>query len=69
MVRNITFLFFTFISLFTSAQDITVVDYDTNDPVSNCTIYGEDNISFVITDREGKANLAIFGQKDRKSVV
>ena len=64
MVRNITFLLFTFISLFARAQEITVVDYDTNDPVSNCTIYGEDNISFVITDEEGKANLAVFGQNE-----
>lgn len=64
MVRNITFLLFIFISLFAGAQEITVVDYDTNDPISNCTIYGEDNINFVITDEEGKANLAIFGQNE-----
>ncbi|MDC9723438.1 MAG: TonB-dependent receptor [Urechidicola sp.] len=64
MVRNITLLLFTFISLFAYAQEITVVDYDTNDPISNCTIFGEDNISFVITDKEGKANLTVFGQNE-----
>lgn len=61
MVRNITLFIFTFISLLTFAQEVTVVDFDTEQPIADCTIYGEDNISFVITDKNGKANITIFG--------
>ncbi|MFK5880209.1 MAG: TonB-dependent receptor [Flavobacteriaceae bacterium] len=64
MVRNITFFIFTFISLLLSAQEITVIDFDTKHPILNCTIYGEDNISFAITDKNGKTNIAIFGQNE-----
>ncbi len=64
MVRNIIFLLFTFFTLLTMAQEVIVIDFDTKHPVLNCTIYGEDNISFVITDKEGKANLAVFGHNE-----
>jgi hemoglobin/transferrin/lactoferrin receptor protein len=64
MVKNITLFIFTFISLFATAQEVRIVDFDTKRPIANCTIYGEDNISFVVTDKNGKADIAVFGRNE-----
>ncbi len=59
-------LFFILIifTLFLRAQEVKVIDFETKLPINNCIIYGEENISFVSTDKNGKANLAIFGSNE-----
>jgi len=47
------------------AQEITVLDVDTNEPILNVAIYNLDKSKTAITDFDGKANLEIFGNNER----
>lgn len=65
MIVNRLLLFFSF--LFTSivvAQEITIIDYATQFPLENCTIYGENNPKVIYTDKNGKANLNVFKENE-----
>lgn len=57
-----------FIALFYSyllyAQEVTVIDFDTQTPIENCTIYGENNANVIYTNKEGKANLSVFAENE-----
>ena len=64
MVKKITFIAALFFTFFIHAQEVTVIDFDSKLPIENCTIYSEEKIDFVITDKNGKANLSAFKKNE-----
>lgn len=46
------------------AQEITVLDYELNLPIFNCTIYNESKLEVVHTDKNGKADISIFKENE-----
>ncbi|MGK0127492.1 MAG: hemoglobin/transferrin/lactoferrin receptor protein [Candidatus Azotimanducaceae bacterium] len=63
MNRFITFFIFLFCANF-YAQEITVLDYELNLPISNCTIYNESKLKVVHTDKNGKGDISIFKENE-----
>jgi hemoglobin/transferrin/lactoferrin receptor protein len=61
--RFITFFIFLFCANF-YAQEITVLDYELNLPISNCTIYNESKLKVVHTDKNGKGDISIFKENE-----
>ncbi|WP_231961662.1 TonB-dependent receptor plug domain-containing protein [Urechidicola croceus] len=51
-------------SCFLFSQEITVLDFDTEFPVGNCTIYAENNPKVIYTNKKGKADISIFADND-----
>ena len=47
------------------AQQITVLDVDTREPVGNVAIYNSDHTKTALTDFDGKVDLKIFGKEER----
>jgi len=64
MMKKITFFIVLLVVATVQAQKITVVDFDTRLPVQNCTIYNDDGGSFVVTNKEGIADITIFKEND-----
>lgn len=61
-----TLSFFLFLCLQISlAQEITILDKDTNVPISNVAIYNLDRSKTSISDFNGRCNLSDFGDKER----
>ncbi len=58
-------LFFTVVLI---GQEITVIDFDTKQPIENCTIYGDNNPITVQTNKKGKASIAIFKENEIISI-
>lgn len=48
-----------------SAQQITVFDAESNEPISNVAIYNADRSGVVLTDSHGKCHLSQFGRDER----
>ena len=63
MNRFITFFIFLFCANF-YAQEIIVLDYELNLPISNCTIYNESKLKVVHTDKNGKGDISIFKENE-----
>ena len=63
MNRFSIFFIFLFCANF-YAQEITVLDYELNLPISNCTIYNESKLNVVHTDKNGKADISIFKENE-----
>jgi hemoglobin/transferrin/lactoferrin receptor protein len=61
--RFITFFIFLFCANF-YAQEIIVLDYELNLPISNCTIYNESKLKVVHTDKNGKGDISIFKENE-----
>ena len=64
-MRKIFFGVIMLISQLISAQEITVLDVDTQEPILNVAIYNIDKSKTVITDFDGKCDLAIFDKNER----
>jgi len=61
-----TLCFFLFLCLQISlAQEIIILDMDTNVPISNVAIYNLDRSKTSISDFNGRCNLSDFGDKER----
>ncbi len=63
-MRVITNIFFIFFSFFLFAQEVTVIDFQTQFPITNATIYGENNPNAVYTDKNGKTDISIFKENE-----
>lgn len=46
------------------SQRVTIIDAETKFPISNCTIYGENNAKVVYTDKKGTADLSTFYENE-----
>ncbi|MEO9894295.1 TonB-dependent receptor [Aurantibacter sp.] len=58
--------FFVFLCFqITIAQEITILDSDTNEPVSNVAVYNFDHTKTSISDIDGKCELSIFDNNER----
>ncbi len=64
-MRKIVFGIFLLLFQLISAQEITVLDIDTQEPILNVAIYNSDKSKTVITDFDGKCDLQIFGNGER----
>jgi hemoglobin/transferrin/lactoferrin receptor protein len=60
-----TFILFFFITVALQAQQITVLDIDTREPVVSVTIYNEDKSISTITDFDGKADISAFAKAEK----
>lgn len=63
-MRVLIYFFFLFFSFFLFAQEVTIIDFETQFPIENCTIYGENNPNTVHTDKKGKADISIFADNE-----
>jgi hemoglobin/transferrin/lactoferrin receptor protein len=61
--RFTAFFIFLFCANF-YAQEITVLDFELNLPISNCTIYNESKLKVVHTDKNGKGDISIFKENE-----
>lgn len=59
-----TFLFFLLVSLSCYAQNIKVLNSDTNDPVFGVAIYNIDKSKSVVTNFRGEADLSVFSERE-----
>lgn len=46
------------------AQEITVLDFELNLPISNCSIYDESKMNVLYTDKNGKVDISIFKENE-----
>lgn len=60
-----TFILFFFITIVTQAQQITVLDIDTREPIISVAIYNEDKSISTITDFDGKADISAFAKAEK----
>ncbi|MBU2940933.1 TonB-dependent receptor [Lacinutrix sp. C3R15] len=64
-MKYITILFFLFFtSIFTQAQQITVINKETGEPLPSVAIYNHSKLKSTITDFDGQANLDAFNASD-----
>ncbi|CAZ95507.1 TonB-dependent receptor plug domain-containing protein [Zobellia galactanivorans] len=47
------------------SQEVTVLDFDTREPISNVAIYNYDRTKTALTDFDGKVDLKVFGVDER----
>ncbi|SNY94757.1 TonB-dependent receptor [Flagellimonas pacifica] len=65
-MRNTGFaLFFLMLSLTVCAQEVTVLDADTGNPVANIAIYNKDRSKTAVSDFNGKSDLRVFSKNER----
>lgn len=65
-MRNIgLILFFLLFSFTVFAQEITVLDADTGNPVVNVAIYNKDKSKTTVSDLSGKSDLGIFSRNEK----
>ncbi|MEP0263311.1 TonB-dependent receptor [Dokdonia sp.] len=60
-----TFILFLFITIVSHAQQITVLDIDTREPVISVAIYNEDKSISTITDFDGNADISAFSKTEK----
>lgn len=60
-----TFILLLFITITSQAQQITVLDIDTREPVASVTLYNEDKSVSTITDFDGKADISAFAKAEK----
>lgn len=65
MRRIVWLIFFLFITASIYAQQVTVLDVDSGNPVVNVAVYNKDKSKTVVTDFDGMCNLTIFNGDER----
>ncbi|WP_299675168.1 TonB-dependent receptor [uncultured Dokdonia sp.] len=60
-----TFILFLLITIASQAQQITVLDIDTREPIISVAIYNEDKSVSTITDFDGKADISAFAKAEK----
>ena len=63
-MNKISIFFFIIFCANLYAQEIIVLDNDLNLPVSNCTIYDEEKLNIIYTDKNGKADISVFKENE-----
>ncbi|SMC42858.1 TonB-dependent receptor [Cellulophaga tyrosinoxydans] len=64
-MNKVVLLFFLFISLSIGAQEITVLDADSNEPIMNVAVFNTDKSTTAISDFDGKCDLSLFDKNER----
>jgi len=64
-MRKITFFFLFLCFQVSLAQEITILDSDTEEPVPNVAVYNLDRSKTSLSDFDGKCNLSVFGDNER----
>lgn len=64
-MRNYTFLLFFIYSISSDAQEITIIDQTTGQPLFNVAVFNEEKTISTLTDFNGKADLSEFSLKER----
>ncbi len=67
ILRNLLLLLFLFPSILL-AQEVIILDSETQFPIPNCSIYGENNPNVIYSDKNGKADLSVFKENEIVSV-
>lgn len=65
MMTRIFFMLFLLGFQMVSAQEITVLDLDSRDPILNVAVYNLDKSKTAVSDFDGKCDLSIFDQNER----
>ena len=60
-----TFILFLFITIASQAQQITVLDIDTREPIMNVALYNQDKTISTITDFDGNADISAFAKAEK----
>jgi hemoglobin/transferrin/lactoferrin receptor protein len=68
ITRYLLLLFIFFCTSISVAQEVIVIDFETNFPIRNATIYAENNPNVIYTDTNGKADISIFKENEVISV-
>ena len=63
-MRLLLSLFVLFFSSITLAQEVTVLDAETEKPVFNVAVFNKDKTKSTLTDFEGKVDLSMFGLRE-----
>ncbi|WP_282161954.1 TonB-dependent receptor [Ulvibacterium marinum] len=64
-MQRITFICSLLLSYFISAQEISILDMDTREPVLNVAVYNLDKSKTALSDNNGKCDLTIFDRHER----
>ena len=64
MHRGIFLISLLFINVI-SAQEITILDVETHEPVINAVLYNNDKSKTALSDLEGKCDLSVFNRNER----
>jgi len=64
MFPNGLLTFFFFFGCFAYAQEVTVIDALTKEPIFGVSLYNQDNSSNTTTGVDGKFSLSMFSSKD-----
>lgn len=65
MKRNLFFTFLLFGVQIIVAQEITVLDVDTKEPILNVAVYNLDKSKTAVSDFDGKCDLSVFERNER----
>jgi len=65
MMKRIIFALFLLGLHLISAQEITVMDLDSREPILNVAIYNLDKSKTAVSDFDGKCDLSIFDRNER----
>ncbi|MCK5443476.1 MAG: TonB-dependent receptor [Maribacter sp.] len=61
IVFSVVFMFFATVS----AQEMTILDFDSKEPIVNVAVFNNDRTKTTITDFNGKCDLSIFSKNER----
>ena len=64
-MNKVVLLFFFFISLSIGAQEITVVDAESKEPILNVAVFNSDKSKTAISDFDGKCDLSLFDKNEK----
>ena len=67
MITRIFFVLFLLGQQLISAQEITVLDLETREPILNVAVYNLDKSKTVVSDFDGKCDLSVFDRNERIS--
>ncbi|MDT0553604.1 TonB-dependent receptor plug domain-containing protein [Urechidicola vernalis] len=63
-MRSLISVVIFFVCGFIFSQEVTILDIETNFPIENCTVYGENNTKVVYSDKFGKVDLSFFDENE-----
>ena len=64
-MRRLNLCLFLLLACVISAQEITILDLDTREPISNVAVYNNDKTKTALSDFDGKCDLSAFEKNER----
>ncbi|NAS12557.1 TonB-dependent receptor plug domain-containing protein [Poritiphilus flavus] len=68
-MRRIAFIITCLLSQLVFAQEITILDTDSREPVINVVVHNQDKSRIVLSDFDGKCDLSVFDRNERLEFV